>query len=56
MTEPTEEGKIYFASELRGLESFMVGKGWRLGILIDVRNNITEDKNAEHMIGIRGWV
>lgn len=56
MTEPTEEGKIYFASELRGLESLMVGKGWRLEILIDVRNKIAADKEAEHMIGIRGWV
>lgn len=33
----------------------MVVKGWRLEILIDVRNNIAADKKAE-MIGIRGWV
>lgn len=56
MTRTTEEGKIHFASELHGLQSFMVGKGQLLEILMDVRNNITADKEAEHMVEIRAWV
>lgn len=44
MTQATEEGKIYCASEF---QSFMVGEEWWLEVMIVGRNHVTTDKEAE---------